>query len=181
MDKPIMDAKATLFEGILLEFNWGQHSQQFRSLDLSKFVPSADRILTEGALKDQIALYLRWGSHIAALDKANFASSNVLAIRNQCVHAILTRMQNEQPNHPALIVLGNDCQIAIQKAQGLVFSLAPPQSGSRETKTHIHSQFFKKIGLRTGYFPILTPPKMHIKTNTSASQKINRMPVRRNC
>ena len=125
IDKPAMDAKATLFEGILLEFNWGQHTQQFRSLDLNGFTPNADRILTEGALKDQIAVYLRWCSHIAAMDKsnnsANFSSHTVLAIRNKCVHAILHRMQNEQPNHPALIVLGNDCQIAIQKAQGLVF------------------------------------------------------------
>merc|ERR1711914_10638 len=94
IDKPAMDAKATLFEGILLEFNWGQHTQQFRSLDLNGFTPNADRILTEGALKDQIAVYLRWCSHIAAMDKSN---------------------------NSALIVLGNDCQIAIQKAQGLVF------------------------------------------------------------
>ena len=125
MAKPTMDAKATLFEGILIEFNWGQRNHQFRSLDISSYTPNPDRISQEGALKDQIALYLLWCSHIAGLDKTNktaiFTSVNVLTLRNNCVHAILNRMQNEQPNHPALIVLGNDCQIAIKKAQGLVF------------------------------------------------------------
>ena len=120
-----MDAKATLFEGVLIEFNWGQRNQQYRSLDLSAYTPSAERISKEGTLSEQIALYLCWCAHITATDKSrntgHFTSQPSLVLRNQCVHAILNRMAIDQPNHPALIVLANDCQLAVQKAQGLVF------------------------------------------------------------
>ena len=168
-----MDAKATLFEGILIEFDWGQHSQQFRSLDLKSFSPSADAITQEGTLKDQIALYLTWCAYIVATDKANqtdlFRAQETLVLRNSCVHAILNRMTNEKPNHPALIVLGNDCQRAILKAQGLVsdFELHPVVtfrtyvilSGSLRTKTHLFILTFynKKVRAKTGYFPLKHP------------------------
>ena len=122
-----MDAKATLFEGILIEFDWGQHSQKYRALDLKGFVPLPDTILQEGTLREQIALYLTWCAYLVTTDKANktdvFRAPETLARRNACVHAVLNRMTNEKPNHPALIVLGNDCQRAILKAQGLVSDL----------------------------------------------------------
>ena len=143
MARPSMDAKATLFEGILTEFDWGQQSHQFRSLDLKAFSPTANAMLQEGTLKNQIALYLTWCAYIVATDKANqtdvFRAQATLVLRNSCVHAILTRMTNEQPNHPALIVLGNDCQRAIQKAQGLVsdFELHP-----------VYKNTFKKLTFR---------------------------------
>ena len=123
MAQPIMDAKITLFEGVLTEFNWGQRDPVYRTVDLSQYNPTEHQINQDGTLKEQIALYLCWCAKVAASDKANktahFASHTVLARRNMIVTAILNRMTREQAHHPALFVLANDYQNAIKK--GLVF------------------------------------------------------------
>ena len=125
MSKTIMDTKATLFEGVIAEFNWGQREPRYRLVDISTYNPTSTQIEQEATLKEQIALYLCWCGGIAASDKVNstghFTSEPVLARRNQYVLALLNRMTREQPNHPALIVLANDYKKAVERAQGLVF------------------------------------------------------------
>ena len=123
MAQPIMDTKTTLFEGVLTEFNWGQRNQQYRSVNFTQYNPTSQQIDQEGTLKEQIALYICWCASIAASDRANgtgtFSTNDILTQRNMIVTALYTRMTREQPNHPALIVLANDYQNAVNK--GLVY------------------------------------------------------------
>ena len=188
MAKPIMDAKITLFEGVLTEFNWGQHDPIYRTVDMAQYNPTEQQVDQEGALKEQIALYLRWCAVVAASDKTNktghFSSNAILTRRNTIVSTILNRMTREQPHHPALLVLANDYQNAINK--GLVFVSSLHRSEQVEmTKNSLFIQryfiFIIKTEKRSGLFRFDFLQKPGLKTNTSASTKINRMPVRRNC
>ena len=130
MAQPIMDTKLTLFEGVLTEINWGQRNQQYRSVDYSLYNPTAAQVDQEGTLKEQIALYICWCASVAASDRANktsiFSSNEILTRRSTIVSALLTRMSREQPNHPALIILANDYNNAVQK--GLVYVFCPYRS-----------------------------------------------------
>ena len=62
---------------------------------------------------------------------------------------LLARMADEQPNHPALIVLANDYQNAVEKAQGLVSVHILVRTGPnprRAKNSFIHPKtFYKKI------------------------------------
>ena len=130
MAQSLMDTKATLFEGVIIEFDWGQRGPKYRTVDITKYQPTSSQIDQEGTLKEQMALYLCWCGGVAASDKANntgyFTSNDILTRRNQYVHALLTRTMREQPNHPALIVLANDYKKAVEKAKGLVSVQSSP-------------------------------------------------------
>ena len=165
MAKPIMDAKITLFEGVLTEFNWGQHDPIYRTVDMAQYNPTEQQVDQEGALKEQIALYLRWCAVVAASDKTNktghFSSNAILTRRNTIVSTILNRMTREQPHHPALLVLANDYQNAINK--GLVFVSSLHRSEQVETtKNSPYSfseiYFYNKIRKQTRYFPVRFSP-----------------------
>ena len=127
MSKPIMDAKITLFEGVLTEFNWGQRNPIYRSVDMAQYNPTETQVDQEGTLKEQIALYLCWCAWVASSDKANqtnhFKSNAILTRRNMIVTAILNRMTREQAHHPALVVLAKDFQNAVNKGLVSAFSL----------------------------------------------------------
>ena len=115
---------------------------------MAQYNPTATQIDQEGTLKEQIALYLCWCAGVAASDKANktglFTSNAVLTRRNMIVTTIYNRMTREQPHYPALIVLANDYQKAINK--GLVFtsSLYRPEQVER-LKTHPKNSFQKTL------------------------------------
>ena len=165
MTKPTMDAKITLFEGVLTEFQWGQRDPVYRTIDMTNYNPTELQIDQEGTLKEHIALYLCWCAGVAASDKANktghFASVPVLTRRNMIVTAIFNRMTREQPHHPALVVLANDFQNAINK--GLVFVTSLHRSEQVETtKNSPYSfseiYFYNKIRKQTRYFPVRFSP-----------------------
>ena len=114
-----MDPKAALFENVLLEFNWGQKRPKYRITNPAQFEPEPLRVLDTKTFKDHAALYLNWCGAMVQKDKvqktAHFTSPAVLAQRSDWVLAILERMSNDSPNHPALIVLGKDMHLASQK------------------------------------------------------------------
>ena len=113
-----MNPKAALFENVLLEFNWGQKRPKYRITNPAQFEPEPLRVQDTKTFKDHAALYLNWCGAMVQQDKiqntAHFTSPAVLARRSDWVLAILERMSNDSPNHPALIVLGKDMHLASQ-------------------------------------------------------------------
>ena len=116
-----MEGKAVLFEGIMLEINWGQKQAKYRVSDPAQYNPSLESIRSEETVKGHMARYLNWCGLMAQIDKtqktAHFSSPAVLAKRNTLVLAFIERLTAEQPNHPALIVLGKDIHMATLRHQ----------------------------------------------------------------
>ena len=131
-----MDPKASIFEAILLEFNWGQRRPIYRITNPDQFTPDPERILDTKTFKDHAALYLNWCGAMVQRDKTNgtqlFTSPAVVSRRSDWILAIFERMSTDCPNHPALIVLAKD----VHQAKGTCIrylSLFP--SDFRITKT----------------------------------------------
>ena len=116
-----MNCKAILFEMVMSEFDWGQHSDQNRLTSLAEFNPTTEQIRLEGNLKTHIARYMNWTGAMAHADRTNntghFKSPATLAKRNDWTMAMYDRLVSEAPNHPALIVLAKDLHMVAQKAQ----------------------------------------------------------------
>ena len=123
-----MDPKASIFEAILLEFNWGQKRPKYRITNPDQFMPEPARILDTKNFKDHAALYLNWCGAMVQQDKAKgsnrFTSPAIVAKRSDWILAIFERMSTDCPNHPALIVLAKDMhQAKMQQEQRNTYSL----------------------------------------------------------
>ena len=138
-----MDPKASIFEAILLEFNWGQKRIKYRITNPDQFTPDPERILDTKTFIDHAALYLNWCGAMVQRDKANgtnlFTSPAVISRRSDWILAIFERMSTDCPNHPALIVLAKDMhQAKVRQEQRNMYSLITVCTGltPRITKTH---------------------------------------------
>ena len=116
-----MEGKAVLFEGIMLEINWGQKKAQYRVPNPAAYNPTDESIRTEDTINGHIARYLNWCGLMVQIDKtqntAHFTSPACLTKRNKLILAFIERLTAEKPNHPALIVLGKDLHAATLRHQ----------------------------------------------------------------